>query len=64
MPPIKKYIPSAPQQRKLTDAVVSFVIGDLQPLRVVESDYFQDILYQANPRFAMPSGKHLSYKIL
>ena len=64
MPPVKKYTPSDPRQRKLTDAVVSFVIGDLQPLRVVESDCFQDVLYQADPRFVMPSRKHLSYYLL
>ena len=52
------------RQVPLTDCVVTFVAHDLQPLSVVESDAFQDLLYTAEPEFHMPSRKRLSYTLL
>ena len=49
---------------QLTDCIVTFVAHDLQPLSVVESDAFQHLLYTAEPKFQMPSRKHLSYTLL
>ena len=43
---------------------MTFVAHDLQPLSVVESDAFQHLLYTAEPKFQMPSRKHLSYALL
>ena len=51
-------------QLRLTNKLVNFVASDLMPLSVVESTAFRDMMTEAQPRFAMPSRKHLSTKLL
>ena len=63
-PVLSIFITSHFRQVRLTDCVVTFVAHDLQALSVVEGDAFQDLLYTAEPKFQMPSRKHLSYKLL
>ena len=55
----KKYPTSDLRQKQLTDALVLFVGCDLIPFSVVDSPYFQGLLRAADPRFQMPSRKHL-----
>ena len=62
---VKKWKPiDCGKQKELTDAVVSFVASDLQPLSVVESPAFRKLLEKAEPRYTMPSRKHLSSKLI
>ena len=47
---VKKWKPiDCGKQKELTDAVVSFVASDLQPLSVVESPAFRKLLNHAIP---------------
>ena len=52
------------KQKDITDAIVSFVASDLQPLSVVESLAFRQILERAEPRYTVPSRKHLSSQLI
>lgn len=60
----KKYGPADRRQQQITDALVMFVAGDLIPFSVVDSPYFRSLLSTADPRFQMPSRKHLVSKLL
>ena len=60
----KKYNPSDPRQIELTDTLVSFVAGDLLPLSLVESKRFRKLMDKADPRYQLPSRKHLTSKLL
>lgn len=63
--PISKWASTDPgQQQRITSAIVDFVAQDLQPLSVVESPAFRHILETAEPRYRMPSRKHLSSTLL
>ena len=59
-----KYSTNDPKQRQITDALISFIAGDLIPLSVVESDNFRTLLEASNPKYQMPSRKHLSSKLI
>jgi hypothetical protein len=48
----------------LSDAIDYFVATDLQPLSVVESHAFWQIIQKAEPRFMMPSQKQLSTQLI
>ena len=52
------------KQKELTDAIVTFVAQDLQPLAIVESPAFRRVLEMAEPRYTMPSRKHLSNQLI
>lgn len=41
-----------------------FIAGDLQPLSIVDSKYFQNLLEKLNPKHQFPSRKHLSTKLI
>lgn len=41
-----------------------FIAGDLQPLSIVDSKYFQNLLEKLNPKYQFPSRKHLSTKLI
>ena len=51
-------------QKDITDAIVSFIASDLQPLSVVESIAFRQILERAEPHYTVPSRKHLSIQLI
>ena len=60
----KKYNAKDHQQVQTTKAVVSFIAGNLLPLSTVDSPHFHDLMETLNPRYQVPSRKHLSTKLL
>lgn len=59
-----KYTTHDPNQRKITEALVSFIAGSLTPLSVVENPEFKFLIESMNPRYQLPSRKHFSIKLL
>ena len=51
----KKYAPNDYQQVQITDALVSFIAGNLLPLSTVESPYFHDLMNASNPKYQVPT---------
>ena len=62
--PPKKYTSTDPRQVELTNATVNFIPGDLFPLSIVDSSRFQKLMLKAEPRYQIPSRKHLSSQLL
>ena len=62
--PASKYSSTDHRQVEITDALVLYIAGDLVPLSVVESHYFSNLLKRLDPRYQLPSRKHLSTKFL
>ena len=62
--PPKKYSTNDQQQTNLTDALVTFIAGDLMPLSVVESPRFQALMSLSDPRFQFSSRKLFRNKLL
>ena len=60
----KKYASTDYQQVKITDALVSFIAGNLLPLSTVESPHFHDLMNASNPKYQVPTRKTLSMKLL
>ena len=60
----KKYTHKEPRQVRITDKVVNFVAGTLQPLSVVETEEYRDMMEVMDPRYIVPSRKHLSTKLI
>ena len=60
----KKYSANDQHQLQLTDALVTFVAGDLMPLSIVESPRFRSLMSSADPRYQVPSRKLLRVKLL
>ena len=60
----KKYNTKDYQQVETMRAVVSFIAGNLLPLSTVDSPYFHHLMEVSNPRYQVPSRKHLSTKLL
>ena len=60
----KKYSATDSRQEKLTDAMVMYIAGNLLPLSTVESLELHNFLELMNPRYQLPSRKHLSTKLL
>ncbi|XP_063448231.1 E3 SUMO-protein ligase ZBED1-like [Mytilus trossulus] len=61
---VSKYSANDASQMQITDALVSFVAGNLTPLSVVESPEFKTFVESLNPKYQLPSRKHLSTKLL
>lgn len=59
-----KYTTHDPKQRKITEALVSFIAGYLTPLSDVENPEFKFLIELLNPRYQLPSRKHFSTKLL
>lgn len=59
-----KYTTHDPKQRKITEALVSFIAGYLTPLSYVENPEFKFLIESLNPRYQLPSRKHFSTKLL
>lgn len=55
--PPKKYSMNDQWQTNLTDALVTFIAGDLMPLSVVKSPQFQALMSLSDPQFQFPSRK-------
>ena len=60
----KKFHKDDPRNKELTNALLLYIAGDLCPLSVVESPYFRNLMKKAEPRFKVPSRKHLSDRLL
>ena len=61
---IKKYPPNDSHQHNITDELMSFIVGDLLPLSVVESSKFRNFICKLDPKYQMPTRKHLSTKLI
>lgn len=59
-----KYPAHHPNQKSITDALVMFIAGDLMPLSVVDSVKFRELVEKLDPKYTVPSRKHLSTKLL
>lgn len=62
--PIVKYNAADPKQKQGLDSLIMFVAGDLLPLSIVESKHFLKLTHDLDPKFQVPSRKHLSTKLL
>lgn len=62
--PIVKSNAADPKQKQSLDSFIMFVAGDLLPLSIVESKYFLKLTHDFDPKFQVPSRKHLSTKLL
>ena len=60
----KKYPPQDAHQLVINDALVNFIAGDLIPLSIVESPRFRSFILQLDPKYQLPTRKHLSNKII
>jgi hypothetical protein len=59
-----KYPAHHPNQKSITDALIMFIARDLMPLSVVDSPNFRQMLQKLDPRYTVPSRKHLLSKLL
>ena len=60
----KKYASNDYQQVQITDALVSFIAGNLLPLSTAESPHFHDLMNASNPKYQVSTRKTLSTKLL
>ncbi|CAG2185095.1 unnamed protein product [Mytilus edulis] len=58
----QKYHINDPKQKEATDALIQFIAGDLFPFATVESQNFRNFVEKLDPKFNLPSRKHLSSK--
>lgn len=61
---VTKYSASDPTQKQITNALMLFIAGNLTPLSVVENPDFKNLIESLNPKYQLPSRKHLSTNIL
>ncbi|XP_041371558.1 zinc finger BED domain-containing protein 4-like [Gigantopelta aegis] len=59
-----KYTATDPKQARITAALVEFVAETLQPLSVVEAPTFIRLFDAVDPRYQLPSRKHLSTNLI
>ena len=64
IPGTQKYAANDVRQTAITEALVSYVAGDLLPLSVVESKYFRNLMEKANPKYQVPCRKHFTSKLI
>ena len=60
----KKYPVNHTRQKALVDKLVNYVAGSLAPLSTVDSADFRALMQEAEPKFQMPSRKHVSSVII
>jgi len=60
----KVYADSDPRRQKITDAVVDFIAGDLQPVSLVESTNFRALLQTLDPCYTLPSRRTFTSTLL
>jgi len=61
---VSKYHPNEQKQTLTTDALVMFIAGDILPLSIVDSPNFRQFVEKLDPKYQMPSRKHLTNKLL
>lgn len=59
-----EYNAADPKKKQGLDCLTMFVAGDLLPLSIVESKHFLKLIHDIDPKFQVPSRKHLSTKLL
>ena len=62
--PRQKYTNTDPHQRELNDALINYIAGDLLPLSTVDSKPFKNFIRLLDPRFVIPSRRHLSTTLI
>ena len=62
--PTSVYSSTDHRQIELTDTLVQYITSDLVPLSVVESPFFRKLVNKLDPRYQLPSRKHLSTNLL
>ena len=63
-PKEKKYASNNRRQNEITDALLMFIAGNLQPLSVVDNSDFHDLIALLDPKYTIPSRKQLTSKYL
>ena len=53
-----------PQQIRVTNRILSFVAGTLQPLFIVEAEEFKDMIHTIDPKIIIPNRKRLSTDLI
>ena len=61
--PGRKYAPNDSRQCRALDALICLVADNMLPLSIVESPSFRKYCLSLDPRFVVPSRKHLYYFI-
>jgi hypothetical protein len=57
-----KYSTNDPNQKQITEALISFIAGSLTPLSIVENPEFHLLIESLNPKYQLPSRKHFLHK--
>ncbi|KAI0212523.1 hypothetical protein LSAT2_002566, partial [Lamellibrachia satsuma] len=60
----QKYTNTDPHQSELNDALINYIAGDLLSLSTVDSKPFQNFIRLLDPRFVIPSRRHLSTTLI
>ncbi|KAK0141192.1 Zinc finger BED domain-containing protein 1 [Merluccius polli] len=55
-----KLASNSPRAQKITEAVATFICKDIRPYSVVENDGFRSLINILEPRYVLPTRKHLS----
>ncbi|XP_055551601.1 E3 SUMO-protein ligase ZBED1-like isoform X3 [Wyeomyia smithii] len=53
------YNPASQKKKELDKALVRFIVKDIQPLAVVDDDGFAEFVHALDPRYCLPSRRHL-----
>ncbi|XP_076742690.1 E3 SUMO-protein ligase ZBED1-like [Maylandia zebra] len=59
-----KLASTSPRAQKITQSVATFICKDIRPYSVVENDGFQNLINTLEPRYVLPSRKHLSEVVI
>uniref|UniRef100_A0A3P8QZG9 BED-type domain-containing protein n=1 Tax=Astatotilapia calliptera TaxID=8154 RepID=A0A3P8QZG9_ASTCA len=59
-----KFESTSPRAQKITQSVATFICKDIRPYSVVENDGFQNLINTLEPRYVLPSRKHLSEVVI
>ena len=60
----QKYQLNDPKQKEATYSLIKYIAGDLLPFSTVESQNIKNFIEKLNPKFQIPSRKHLSSKLI
>jgi hypothetical protein len=60
----KKYAATDAKQIRITSTLINFVADTLQPLSVVEAPSFTKMFHAVDPRYQLPSRKHLTTTLI
>ncbi|XP_071105261.1 E3 SUMO-protein ligase ZBED1-like [Haliotis cracherodii] len=60
----EKLPPNSERSKAITKALAQFIVKDLQPFSIVESEGFVNLIKTLEPRYKLPNRKTLSKKII